>query len=127
MKALFTAALAALVSVSASAATINPTTNPEKAPMKAVVYPGASANKLNVNVEKSAGSSASISVIDADGRALAVQHLPKKATTVQAKFDLSELADGDYKVVISDGTHKEVKSLSVKSPEVAPARVLALN
>jgi len=126
MKTMFASALIALATITSAFASSNPTADPGKAMMKTAVFPGAEATKINVIVAKAAGQSARISIKDQQGRVLAEQFLPKKATAVRTKFDLSELQDGTYRVAISDGTREEVKSVTVQSQPSSATRIIAL-
>ncbi|GAA4414424.1 hypothetical protein GCM10023187_43900 [Nibrella viscosa] len=80
-----------------------------------------------VAVDKAAGATADILIKNVNGDVLMAKHLGKKETTFRGRFDMSQLADGTYQLVITNGkeeTKKEV-TLSTK-PVTATNRVIAL-
>ncbi|GAA4396471.1 hypothetical protein GCM10023187_04640 [Nibrella viscosa] len=78
----------------------------------------ASATTLNVMVEKEMGGRVEIRLKDAGGRVLHTNYLQKKDGKFWSKFDLSNLADGTYRVEITNGAESTVKdiTLSTQSP-----------
>lgn len=128
MKTLFASALIALTMTTAAFAA-DDKAEAAKSTFRSVVYPNVDAHKLNVNVEKTGNSRIYIKILDAKGNQLAVQALSKSTQKAQARFDVSELQDGTYRVVVTDGTNQIVKDivLSTKTPSEAVVRTIAMN
>lgn len=98
------------------------------AAFKVGVYPSVESTKLNVLIAKETGADISVQLRNEQGYVLATQWVSKKETSCRLRFDLSELEDGKYQVVVSDGTTKTVKemNLATKTP-VQVDRLISLN
>jgi hypothetical protein len=81
--------------------------------------------KIEVNVIK-AGKEVSVNVIDQFGHTLASKTIEKDDAATRTRFDLSQLPDGAYKVVLIDGKHKEVKNIELNTRSVEAQRVVSL-
>ncbi|GAA4467430.1 hypothetical protein GCM10023189_51090 [Nibrella saemangeumensis] len=85
---------------------------------KAAVFASASATTLNVMIEKEMGGRVEIRLKDASGRVLHTNHLQKKDGKFWSKLNMSNLADGTYRVEVTNGVETTVKdiTLSTQSP-----------
>ena len=81
--------------------------------------------KIDVNVIKS-DKAVSLNVIDQTGRTLASKSIKKSDNATRTRFDLSQLPDGSYKVVLIDGKHKEVKAIELNTQTSEAHRVVSL-
>lgn len=81
--------------------------------------------KIEVNVIK-AEKEVSVNVIDQFGRTLASKTIEKDDAATRTRFDLSQLPDGAYKVVLIDGKHKEVKNIELNTRSVEAQRIVSL-
>ncbi|MGA0558767.1 T9SS type A sorting domain-containing protein [Larkinella sp. VNQ87] len=131
MKTLFTSALIALTfAASTSFATDN---KDEKAKPKSTfqtgVYPMANSMKVGVNIRKEKESNVNVRLIDSNGYTLATKRLRKGSESANLRFDLQQLADGQYTVEISDGSMTEVKTvkLQTSTPVVETTRLISMN
>lgn len=77
------------------------------------MYPSAEVAKLNVVVAKEKGVALDVVLMNNNGLILATHRLSKNETTTRTRFDLSELQDGNYKVVVSDGSSKVIKEVNL--------------
>lgn len=80
---------------------------------------------IDVNVIKEQ-KAVSLNVIDQTGRTLASKSIKKSDNATRTRFDLSQLPDGSYKVVLIDGDHKEVKSIELNTQTEEAHRVVSL-
>jgi hypothetical protein len=84
--------------------------------------------KLNIALDKQTGGTIDVRLTNQVGQVFFAQQIGKKQTTARLRLDLSELPDGTYQVVISNGkdvtTH--VVTLSTK-PVSMSAQLIALN
>jgi len=98
------------------------------AAFKVGVYPSVESTKLNVLIAKEKGADISVQLRNEQGYILATQWVSRKETNCRLRFDLSELEDGKYQVVVSDGATKTVKemNLATKTP-VQIDRLISLN
>jgi hypothetical protein len=127
MKSFISSVLVALA-VSASTVTFANSDNEKEAGTYQVgLYPSAQNAKVNVMVAKEKGSLLSVQLLDGSGAVLVTQQLDKNETTTRTRFDLSQLQDGKYKVVVTDGASKIVKevNLQTKTP-VQPERSVSV-
>ncbi|GAB3902499.1 hypothetical protein GCM10028803_29290 [Larkinella knui] len=131
MKTLFASALIALTlgSLSASFATDNKEVAEAKTTYRSVVYPVINSTKVRVNVIKDKSARIKISLKNEAGETLAVEQLGKGHESSAIRFDMNQLEDGIYQVVISDGTTQQVKEvkLQTSAPTVATERQIAMN
>ncbi len=108
------------------------TDDAEKKPIatsfQAAVLPAASLNAIQVFIDKPAGKSLAIRIVSESGVELDCQYVQKRADKCRMKFNLESLADGKYKVIITDGqtTTAYPFTLSTKEP-VAVTRTIVLS
>ncbi len=127
-----TLVLALTLSSVSYVASANPATGDKKTASptsyKAAMFPSANKTTLNVLVEKEMGNRVEIRVKDAYGAVLHTEHLTKKEGKFWSKLNLSELANGTYRVEVTNGTETTAKDITIST--VAPAaasRTIALN
>ncbi|MEO6684860.1 MAG: T9SS type A sorting domain-containing protein [Dyadobacter sp.] len=72
--------------------------------------------KIDVMIKKSDGKNRSIRVMDENGNTL-VSITVKNYEDTRTRFDLSNLTDGEYQVVITDGTTKVIKPITLDTSE----------
>lgn len=80
---------------------------------------------IDVNVLKGE-IAVSLNLVDQTGRTLASKSIKKSDNATRTRFDLSQLPDGAYKVVLIDGKHKEVKAIELNTQAVEAHRVVSL-
>lgn len=82
--------------------------------------------KMNVLVEKKLGDRVSVKLLDHKGHILFEDYLGVRQQKYGRKFDFSEVPDGNYSVVITNGNEQVVKDihLSTYSLYEMPARTL---
>lgn len=68
----------------------------------------------------------SLNVIDELGRTLASKSIKKSDNATSTRFDLSQLPDGSYKVVLIDGKHKEIKTIELNTQTTEAQRIVSL-
>ncbi|WP_128547844.1 hypothetical protein [Larkinella soli] len=91
------------------------------------MYASSEAAKLNVMVAKEKGTQVSVQLLGENGQVLAIQRLSKHDTSVRTRFDLSELEDGKYTVVVTDGSSKTVKEVNLQTKRpVQPERFISV-
>ncbi len=93
-------------------------------------YAAAEPSKLWVNIErlKFAGP-IRLAVLDARGRELFSEVLPKRELRFRQKFDFSTMTDGTYTLVISDGHQTQEQSFRLSTPgleQQLPQRLITL-
>ncbi|SDE85507.1 Por secretion system C-terminal sorting domain-containing protein [Dyadobacter soli] len=81
--------------------------------------------KINVNVLKGE-KAVSLNVVDQTGRTLASKSIKKSDSATRTTFDLSQLPDGAYKVVLIDGKHKEIKTIELNTETAEAHRIVSL-
>ncbi|SEI54806.1 hypothetical protein SAMN05216327_102387 [Dyadobacter sp. SG02] len=81
--------------------------------------------KIDVSVIKSE-KEVSVNVVDQFGHTLASKTIKKSESATRTRFDLSQLPDGPYKVVLIDGKDKEVKTIELNTQAVEAQRVVSL-
>ncbi|MGA0558787.1 hypothetical protein ACO2Q8_19165 [Larkinella sp. VNQ87] len=127
MKSFISSVLVALA-VSASTVTFANTDNEKTGTAYQVgLYPSSESAKVNVIVAKEKGTALDVVLLDRSGVILATYHLNKNETTTRTRFDMSELQDGTYQVVVSDGASKVVKEVNLQTKKpVQPERSISL-
>ncbi|GAA4467451.1 hypothetical protein GCM10023189_51140 [Nibrella saemangeumensis] len=133
MKIFIASALFALVSVSSTVTAIAADDHSKPAKPKATaayqssMYVVANTTKMAIAVDKEAGAAIYIKIMDEKGNVLTSQQLDKKDTNFRGRFDMSELKDGKYQVVITNGTDETKKEITLSTkPVLAPGRVVDL-
>lgn len=74
--------------------------------------------KIDVTVMKNKGESLSIKLTDTNGNTLATKALDKNDPASRVRFNLNELPNGIYHVVITEGTFKETKEVILDTQNV---------
>ena len=115
--------LAAPALATANAAAINradePTANATITTTNAfrmAVYAGAKPMIINVVVEKQTAKSMTVRVVDHNGAILQEQTIGKQQGNFRYRFDLSELTDGTYSVVVTSGADKSSHPVTITTP-----------
>lgn len=98
----------------------------QKTPFQVGMYRVQKSLTMNVMVEKKLGDRVEIQLIDEKGNVLFKNVMGKRLAKSGYKLDFSEIKDGNYSVVVSNGTQELVKeiSLSTFSLYEMPARNL---
>jgi hypothetical protein len=86
------------------------------------------AGKLSIALDKQTGGVIDVRLLNQEGKVVYDQQIGKNQTTVRLRLDLSELADGNYQVVISNGRDVTTHAVTISTKPVAmSARLVALN
>lgn len=87
-----------------------------------------SEGKLNIALTKQKGGAVDVRLVNRRGHVLFDELIGKRQTSVRMRLDLSELPDGDYELIISNGQQVNVHTLKLNAqPATAPTRLVALN
>ena len=78
-------------------------------------------------VRKGAGEKAIITLRDAKQNVIHEEVMSKKSEKFDARFDVSNLSDGDYTLEVVAGKDKVQKQVSIKSQKEATLRSVQLN
>lgn len=102
------------------------TAQPEKASFQVVMYQVINSLKMNVRIEKTGADKIIVKILDHQGRVLYTDILGKKQHKYARTLNLSELGDGEYSLVVSNGKDEVVKELrlSTKAIYQLPERLL---
>lgn len=92
------------------------------------VFPSGDGASLNVVVDKQSGGKVDILLKDVNGNVLYNQRVGKKEATIRVKLNLSQLADGQYRLDVTNGAQTTTQNvtLSTKTP-VQPERLVSMN
>ncbi|RAJ96050.1 putative secreted protein (Por secretion system target) [Larkinella arboricola] len=121
MKTFISSVLVALA-LSASTATFANSDNEKKANSYHVgLYPSVQTAKVNVMVAKEKGTALDVLLLDGQGTVLATHRLAKNETSTRTRFDLNQLQDGTYTVVVSDGSSKIIKDFNLQTKKPVQA------
>lgn len=83
--------------------------------------------KLHIALDKQKGGAIDIRLTNQEGMVVYSQHVGKNKSQYRAKFDLSNLPDGTYKVDVSNGQETTTYALSLATPaQVTPSRVITV-
>ena len=82
--------------------------------------------KFDVVVGKTDGSLL-IQVVDQQGRTLSSKPVYKQESATRIRFDLNELPDGIYEVVITEGSNRQVKDIVLNTHTSATYRTITLS
>ena len=128
LTSLFIAAALTLTSVPATQAENGPARKPAQvASYQSGLYSTAE-GKLNIALNKQTGGALDVRLLNQAGKAVYVQPIGKHQTTVRLRLDLSELPDGAYQLVITNGRDITTKAVTISTKPVAmSARLVALN
>lgn len=80
------------------------------------VYLAAQGTKLRVNIDKQLGGSVSIQFVDKPGNVYFDKTLEPSETMARISMDITDLADGEYSLKISNGLEMEVRTISITTP-----------
>jgi hypothetical protein len=73
---------------------------------------------MNVLMEKQKGQRVSIKLLDAKGKVMHEEVVPKYLTKFGRKLNFEEIKDGDYTLEISDDSEKIVKNIHLETNDV---------
>ena len=79
---------------------------------------------INVNIEKQGLATASVLITNAKGEVLAREGIGRKQAKAAIKFNLKDLNDGEYKVMVASKGEQVVKEFSITSEKEVIARTL---
>lgn len=95
------------------------------------IYPASEPSKLWLNIERaSLLGQIRVDMCDAKGIVLFSEWLPKKEAKFHQCFDLSEVGDGMYTFVITDGVQRQERTFRLNTPgfqEQLPKRLITMN
>lgn len=125
---LFIAASLTVTSISATQAKNGPARKPAQvASYQSGLYTTAE-GKLSVALDKQTGGTIDIRLLNQEGKSLYDQQIGKNQTSARLRLDLSELPDGAYQLVISNGRDVTTHAVTISTKPVAmSARLVALN
>ncbi|GAB3315756.1 hypothetical protein GCM10027299_05130 [Larkinella ripae] len=84
--------------------------------------------KLQIAVNKEMGNTVQIRLVNAAGKEFFVQQIGKHQQAARLRLDVSNLPDGNYQVVISNGVETTTQQLTLATqPPVAAPRFVAVN
>ena len=96
-----------------TAAFADPATSPNApASFQSSVYVSAS-HDIRVAVDKEKSHIVQVKILNEQGRLISSQSINKKTSHYRARFDVNELPDGHYQLVITDGTAVETHALDL--------------
>jgi len=114
MKTLFASLLIAM----STAAFADPATNSAApASFQSSVYVSVS-HDIRVAIDKEKSHVVQVKILNEEGRVLSSQSINKKTSQYRGSFNVNELPDGHYQLVITDGTAVETHAidLATKTP-----------
>ncbi|GAB3256609.1 hypothetical protein GCM10027347_18520 [Larkinella harenae] len=118
----FISSVLVALAVSTSTPTFANTDNEKKADSYQVgLYPSLEEAKVNVMISKEKGAALDVLLLDSKGLILATHRLNKSETVTRTRFDMSELQDGTYKIVVSDGSSKIEKEVNLQTKKPVQA------
>lgn len=126
MKTLVTTLVCALALSSTVAFASDPTEDKKAKPLQIGVFTTKEA-KIQMAVRKGAGERAVITLRDAKQNVIHEEVMSKKSEKFDARFDVSNLSDGDYTLEVIAGKDKVQKQVSIKSQKEATLRRVQLN
>lgn len=126
MKTLVTTLVCALALSSTVAFASDPTEDKKVKPLQIGVFTTKEA-KIQMAVRKGAGERAVITLRDAKQNVIHEEVMSKKSEKFDARFDVSNLSDGDYTLEVIAGKDKVQKQVSIKSQKEATLRSVQLN
>jgi hypothetical protein len=127
MKTIITSLVCALALSSSVAFASDPTEDKKAKPLQIGVFTTKD-SKIQMAVRKGAGEKAVITLRDAKQNVIHEEIMGKKSEKFDARFDVSELAEGNYTLEVTAGKDKIQKQVSIKSQkEEASTRSVQLN
>ena len=132
VKHILTAAMFGLflnLSGTASASDSQPdpsTAQPQSSSFRVGMYRVINSLNMNLRIEKTGEDRVTIKILDQRGKVLYQDLLGKKRHKYASVLNFSELGDGEYSIVVSNGKEEVVKelSLSTKALYEMPKRLL---
>ncbi|WP_077919791.1 hypothetical protein [Spirosoma sp. 209] len=115
-----------LISLTVSLAAGNPGRRPARiATFQSGVYITAE-GKVKVALDKQTGGAVTLRLMTAAGQELFAQQVGKNQTMTRMQLDVSNLPDGAYQLVVSNGvdTTTHELTLATKQPVASPRRVV---
>ncbi|WP_247236967.1 hypothetical protein [Telluribacter sp. SYSU D00476] len=104
----------------------NPQDAAKKAPFQVGMYRVINSLKMNVLIEKQLGERVVVKLLDQKGVVLFEDVLGRRQQKYGRKLDFSEIKDGNYTVVVTNGTEEIVKDIRLSTLALyeMPARTL---
>lgn len=132
MKTLLTPLFVAASLIVASFSTAHAESDPARRPSQAASYQSGlyttAEGKLSIALDKQTGGTVAVRFVNQTGQVLFDQQIGKRQTTARLRLDLSDLPDGAYQVVISNGKDVTTHAVTISTKPVASsARLIALN
>jgi hypothetical protein len=123
MKMYVASIVIALTCVSTLSLANNPSSSPEtgNASVQAAVVVRPEALKLDVLVGPNPNAAVMVHFMDERGSTLATRRLSKRDNPTRVRFDLSELADGQYTVRITDGSMIKTRQVELNTQFPTPS------
>ncbi len=102
------------------------TVHPQKTSFQVAMYRIINSLNMNLRIEKMGDEQLTIKILDQRGKVLYKELLGKKRHMYARVLNFSELGDGEYSIVVSNGKEEIVKdlSLSTKALYEMPKRLL---
>lgn len=82
--------------------------------------------KIDVTVVKSDGKTVSVKVVDKSGHTLASKMISKGNEATRTRFDLNQLPDGAYQVILIEGDNQQVKDIELNTQNTETLRTVSL-
>ncbi|WP_461127785.1 T9SS type A sorting domain-containing protein [Spirosoma aerophilum] len=132
MKTLLTTLLLAASLTATSSSVTQAENQPARKPTQVATYQTGiyttTEGKLQIALDKQTGGALTVRLVNQKGDVLFDQQIGKQQTSARLRLDLSELSDGAYQVVISNGRDVTTRSVTISSQPVATSdRLVALN
>lgn len=117
-----TLVVAAIATLSANFANAEePTTTPTKAkPFDVGMFASANTTKMNLTVANYAKKPLTINLKDEKGRVLYTDNIASKTASYLRKFEMGELAEGNYQFEVTDGAEVITKEVLLGQPKAKP-------
>lgn len=94
------------------------------------IYPALEPSRLWLNIERTALlGQIRVDMCDRKGQVLFSEWLPKKDTKFKQRFDLSDIGDGTYTFIITDGVQRQERTFRLSTPgfeEQLPKRLITM-
>jgi uncharacterized protein (DUF2147 family) len=82
--------------------------------------------KIDVTVIKSDLKAVSVKVVDKSGHTLASKMISKGNAATRTRFDLNQLPDGAYQVILIEGDNQQVKDIELNTQDAETLRTVSL-
>lgn len=116
-----TALASVLFAIGVSISTVSLASTPrDNAPFQSSVVAFPSTMKVDVIVQNPEGSNVTIRLVDKLGVVQATQKLNKHEKALRTRFDISDLADGVYHIVVTDGASTQTQEINVSTNTPTP-------